>query len=86
MLLMPMEVSTYIYKSIDAAKLLRPVLYKTYDIGHSLLCYVSQTQMFNKPATEASSLNKCSFLACALGVTKFITICAMFLVTLCCAT
>ncbi len=38
-----------------------------------------------KPA-EAGSLNNNSCLARALGVTKFITIIAMFLATLCCAT
>ncbi len=38
-----------------------------------------------KPA-EDSSLNNSSCLARALGVTKFITIIAMFLATLCCAT
>jgi hypothetical protein len=42
--------------------------------------------MFNEPTSEAGSLNKCSFLAHALGVTKFIAIIAMFLITLCCAT
>jgi hypothetical protein len=43
--------------------------------------------LFNKPvsASEASLLYKSSCLAAALGVTKFITITAMFLVALCCA-
>jgi hypothetical protein len=35
---------------------------------------------------EEGLLNKSSRLAAALGVTKFITIIAMYLVTLCCAT
>jgi hypothetical protein len=35
---------------------------------------------------EAGLLNKSSRLAAALGVTKFITIIAIYLVTLCCAT
>ncbi len=30
----------------------------SYKSGHTLLCYFSQTQMFNKPASEASLLNK----------------------------
>jgi hypothetical protein len=44
--------------------------------------------LFNElaSASEASLLNKSSCLAAALGVTKFITIIAMFLVALCCAT
>ncbi len=36
--------------------------------------------------TEAGLLNKTSRLAAALGVTKFMTIIAMYLVNLCCAT
>jgi hypothetical protein len=44
--------------------------------------------MLNKPTSEAeaSSLNKSSCLARALGVTKFIIVTDMILVTLCCAT
>jgi hypothetical protein len=42
--------------------------------------------MFNKPASEAGLLNKSSRFGAALGVTKFLTILAMYLVTLCCAT
>ncbi len=26
-------------------------MYKTYDFGHTLLCYLSRTQMFNKPTS-----------------------------------
>jgi hypothetical protein len=37
-------------------------------------------------SSEAGLLNKSSRLAAALGVTKFITIIAVYLVTLCCAT
>jgi hypothetical protein len=40
---------------------------------------------FHKPAYEESLLNKSSCLAAALGVTKFVTITLMVLVTLCCA-
>ncbi len=36
----------------------------SYYFGHSLLCYLSQTQMFNKLASEASLLNKNSCLKC----------------------
>ncbi len=43
-------------------------------------------EFFNIPASEASLLNKSTRLAVALGVTKFIKIIAMYLVTLCCAT
>jgi hypothetical protein len=41
--------------------------------------------MFNKPVPEASLLNKCSSLAVALGVIKFIAFIAIVLVTLYCA-
>jgi hypothetical protein len=41
--------------------------------------------MFYKPTSEAGLLNKSSLLA-AIGVTKFKTIIAMYLVTLCWAT
>ncbi len=41
--------------------------------------------MVNKAAPEAGLLNKSLSLAATLGVTKFITINAMSLVTLCCA-
>jgi hypothetical protein len=40
--------------------------------------------MFNKPTFEACSLNKCSCLAHDLGMTKFITITAIFGHTLLC--
>jgi hypothetical protein len=44
--------------------------------------------MFNNPplVSEAGLLNKSSCLAQTLGVTKFIMVLAMDLVTLCCAT
>ncbi len=42
--------------------------------------------LFNKLASEAGLLNKCSCLARALGVTKFIIVSDMILVTLCCPT
>ncbi len=42
--------------------------------------------LFNKPASGLSWLNKSSHLAAALSVAKFITIIALLLVTLCCAT
>jgi hypothetical protein len=42
--------------------------------------------MFNKLTTEAGLLNEGSCLARALGVTKFIRIRDMIVVTLCCAT
>jgi hypothetical protein len=48
--------------------------------------------MFNKPTSglillaEAGLLNKSSCLAPTLGVTKFITVKDVILVTLCCAT
>jgi hypothetical protein len=41
--------------------------------------------MFNKLASEASLLNKSYCLAAALSVKNFITVLAMYLVTLCCA-
>ncbi len=50
--------------------------------GHTLLCYLSQTLMLNKPASELR-LNKNSTLVIALGVTKFTKILDMNLVTLC---
>jgi hypothetical protein len=40
--------------------------------------------LLNFPSAEAGSLNKCSRLARALGVTKFINMRDMILVTLCC--
>ncbi len=40
---------------------------------------------FNEPASVAGLLNKSSHLAPALGVTKFIIVLDMILVTLCCA-
>ncbi len=42
--------------------------------------------LFNKPASEAGLLNKTSRLALALGVTEFIIVTNMILVTLSCAT
>jgi hypothetical protein len=44
--------------------------------------------LFNElaSASEVGLLNKSSCLSSALGMTKFITIIAMFLVALCCAT
>jgi hypothetical protein len=44
--------------------------------------------MFNEPTSEAEAglLNKSSRLVPALGVTKFIIVTNMILVTLCCAT
>jgi hypothetical protein len=41
--------------------------------------------LFNELATVSSSLNKNTYSAPALGVTKFITFIPMNLVTLCCA-
>jgi hypothetical protein len=32
--------------------------YELYDFGHTLLCYLSQTKMFNEPTSEAGLLNK----------------------------
>ncbi len=60
-----------------------------YDFGHTLLCYLSRTQMFNKPTSEqaeASLLNKSSCSAPTSGVTKFKRFIALNLVKLCCAT
>jgi hypothetical protein len=31
--------------------------YEMHDFGHTLLCYLSQTFMFNKPASEAGLKN-----------------------------
>ncbi len=45
-----------------------------------------QDILFNKPASKAGSLNKCSCLATALDVTKFTTARDMILVALCCPT
>ncbi len=42
--------------------------------------------LFDRPASEASLLDKSSCLAQALGVTTFIDMRDMTLVTLCCAT
>jgi len=60
--------------------------YERYDFGHTLLCNLSPTYMFNRPTSEAGLLNKSSCLAPALGVTKFIIVTDMILVPLCCAT
>jgi hypothetical protein len=45
-----------------------------YEFGHTLLSYLSQTWMFNKPTSEASLLNKSLPLVATLSVTKFIII------------
>jgi hypothetical protein len=42
--------------------------------------------LFNKSASESGLLIKSYRIAAALGVTKFMTVIAMNLVTLCCAT
>ncbi len=42
--------------------------------------------LFNKPTSEAGLLNKGLYFAPALGVTKFIIVIDMSLLTLCCAT
>jgi hypothetical protein len=42
--------------------------------------------LFKESASESGLLNKSSCLAAALGVTKFMTVIALNLVTLCCAT
>ncbi len=62
--------------------------YERYDFGHTLLCYLSLTYMFHKPTpvTKAGYLNKGSCLARVLGVTKFMNMRDMILVTLCFAT
>ncbi len=52
--------------------------YHCYDFGHTLLCCLSMTQMFNKLASEAGLLNKSLCLARALGVTKFMPINVIF--------
>ncbi len=52
-----------------------------YDFGHTLLCYLSWTWMFNKPTSGASLLIKSSCLAPASGVTKCIFVTEMILVT-----
>jgi hypothetical protein len=52
-----------------------------FDLGHAMLFFLSQTQMFNMP--EASLLNKSSSLAAALNTTKLIIVTAMILVRLC---
>jgi hypothetical protein len=56
-----------------------------YGFGHTLLCCLSQTYMYNKNTLEVGSLNKSSCLAAALDVTKFPTIPITNLVILCCA-
>jgi hypothetical protein len=57
-----------------------------YDYSHTLLCCLSPTLMFNKPTSEAGSLNKSSCLAPTWGAAKFIIVTDLILVTLCCAT
>ena len=59
--------------------------YKIYNFGHTLLCYLSPTEMFNELASgKVDLLNRSSCLAPALGVTKFMIVIDMILVTLCC--
>jgi hypothetical protein len=53
-----------------------------YKFGHTLFCCLILPQIFKKK--ETSLLNKC--LAPILGVTKFIMVTYMILVTLSCAT
>jgi hypothetical protein len=59
---------------------------KRYDFGHTLLYYLSRTQMFNKTTPEASLLIKGSCLAPALGMNKSIIVKEIIFVTLCYAT
>ncbi len=58
---------------------------ESYDFGRTLLCSLSQTQVFNKPTSVPGLFNKCLCLARALGVTKFTNVRDMTLVALCCA-
>ncbi len=51
--------------------------------SRTLLCSLSPTKMFNKPASQVNLLNKSSRLTTAVGVTKFTTIIVVNLVTLC---
>ena len=60
-------------------------MYEICDFGHTLLCYLSQTQMFDKFSPQANLLNESSCLAPPLGVTKNIIIRHVILVILCCA-
>ncbi len=55
-----------------------------YHFGHTLLCYLSPTWMFNRTTTGLLNIRSC--LAPTLGVTKFINVKDMILVTLCCVT
>jgi hypothetical protein len=48
------------------------------------MCRLSLTWMFNKPATEASLLNKSLYFFGLLGVTKLINVRGIILVTLMC--
>jgi hypothetical protein len=56
-----------------------------YEFGHTLLCCFSLTWMFNKSHSEAHLLNKSLSFGAALGVTQFIVLVVMNLVTLCCS-
>jgi hypothetical protein len=60
---------------------------RRYDFGHTLLCYLGHTYMFNKPTSGLSMvkliyLNESFCLAAALGVAKFTTIIDVNFVTL----
>jgi hypothetical protein len=61
------------------------IMCNNYELSHTLLCHLSQTWMFSKPTIEESLLNKSSCSAPTLGVTKFMTIIGMNLVSPCCA-
>jgi hypothetical protein len=56
-----------------------------YPSGHTSLCCLSLTQIFNQPASEARLLNKSLCLTASLGETKFATAGDIILITLCCA-
>ncbi len=66
---------------------LHPLKYYSFSI--QLLIQISWPNLIygvtQKQGSEASLFNETSTLAAALGVTKFMTIIAMNLVTLCCA-
>jgi hypothetical protein len=46
-------------------------------LDHTLLCYLSQTYMFNKPTSESGLMNQSWCLAPAYDVNKFVLICDM---------
>jgi hypothetical protein len=77
--------SSCLAQTLGVTKILK-VKSERYDFGHTLLCCLSWTWMFNKPTSEAGLSNKSLCLAPALGVTKFIIVTDIILVTLCCAT